>query len=176
MKKIAILFLMVFDVSASCDYLQHVKHYSDHYSFNADFILSVIRAESNFDCNAVSKKGAKGLMQLMDETAKKYNVSDSFNAADNINGGTALLSDLLKKYDDIDLVLAAYNAGEGAVNKYNAVPPYKETQNYISKIKGFFKIRTGIELTMKTAMKKQDDPNSPWVRFRVSSPWQKHAL
>lgn len=112
-------------------------------------IIEVIKAESNFDNRAVSEEGAKGLMQLMDETAKAYNASDSFDSEENINVGTAHLKALLHHYQSVELALAAYNAGKDAVDKYGGVPPYPETRNYIEKIdRGYFK-RTGQHLTRK---------------------------
>jgi soluble lytic murein transglycosylase-like protein len=94
-----------------------------------------MHAESAFKKNAVSKKGAIGLMQLMPATAERFGVRDAFNPEQNINGGTRYLSYLLKMFNnDIVLASAAYNAGENAVKKYNGVPPFPETQNYVSKV------------------------------------------
>jgi soluble lytic murein transglycosylase-like protein len=98
-------------------------------------IHSIITVESAYDRFAVSDKGAQGLMQLTPETAKDYGVKNVFNAWDNIEGGIKYLSDLLKTYPDrLDLVLAAYNAGRSAVAKYNGVPPYPETRDYVEKV------------------------------------------
>lgn len=95
-------------------------------------IHSVIKVESNYNPNAVSAKGAQGLMQLIPSTAQRFGVADSFNPVENIQGGAKYLKYLLGLYDnDYALALAAYNAGEGAVAKYGTVPPYKETQNYL---------------------------------------------
>ena len=122
------------------DYEEIVAKYSSIYGVNPDLVHAVIKVESSYIADAVSPKGAQGLMQLMPETAKGYNVSNSLNAEENIKGGVHLLSDLLKKYDgDLKLVLAAYNAGEQAVKKYNGVPPYKETIDYIEKIESILK-------------------------------------
>jgi soluble lytic murein transglycosylase-like protein len=175
-----IKFILVFFLSfpaRACLYEEAVNKYSELYNYNVEFVMSVIQAESAFDCFAVSNKGAKGLMQLMDFNAKKYDVSNAFNAKENVKGGIKLLNELFLKFADIDLVLSAYNAGENAVNKYNGVPPYRETQQYIKKIKRFFLKRTGDELTILSAKNKViEDPNSPWIRFRVVSSWQKFGL
>lgn len=95
-------------------------------------VKSVMLIESNFNPRAVSRKGARGLMQLMPGTARRYGVSNSFDPHENIRGGTAYLSDLLGMFDgDLVRTLAAYNAGEGAVQRYRGVPPYPETQEYV---------------------------------------------
>ena len=101
---------------------------------------AVITAESAYDSEAVSRAGAVGLMQLMPGTAKRYGVNNRRNPYENISGGAQYLRDLLKLYNNnLKLVLAAYNAGEGAVKKYNnTIPPYKETQNYVKKVIAFY--------------------------------------
>ena len=99
-------------------------------------VHSVIQAESNYDPNAVSPKGAQGLMQLIPATARRFGVSDVFDPADNIQGGARYLKYLLELYKgDEALALAAYNAGEGAVSRYGGVPPFPETQNYVAKVR-----------------------------------------
>lgn len=98
----------------------------------APLVQSVIRAESNYNPAAVSPKGAQGLMQLIPSTARRFGVTDTFDAADNIEGGVRYLRFLLDYYhDDYTKSIAAYNAGEAAVDKYNGVPPYAETQGYV---------------------------------------------
>lgn len=102
---------------------------------DAALIRAVIFVESGYQPKAISPKGAEGLMQLMPETAKQYGVKDTFDPEQNIQGGTQYLQDLLNKYEgNISLALAAYNAGENAVTKYNGIPPYQETINYIEKV------------------------------------------
>lgn len=102
---------------------------------NANLIHALISVESSYEPCAISPKGAEGLMQLMPFTADRYGVKDSCDPEDNINGGVEYLGDLLKRYDGNGrLALAAYNAGEGAVDKYKGIPPYDETIQYIGKI------------------------------------------
>jgi soluble lytic murein transglycosylase-like protein len=101
-----------------------------------ELVHSVIRAESNYDPNAVSRKGAQGLMQLIPATARRFGVSDAFDPADNIQGGARYLKYLLALYQgDEALALAAYNAGEGAVARYGGVPPFAETLDYVAKVR-----------------------------------------
>jgi len=117
-----------------------VEVLSKKYSVDPALIMAVIKAESDFNPNAVSKKGARGLMQLIPSTAKSLNVDDSFDIQDNIEGGVKYLKYLLDLFDD-DLIraVAAYNAGENAVKKYNNIPPYPETQNYVRKVLTYYK-------------------------------------
>jgi soluble lytic murein transglycosylase-like protein len=106
------------------------------YNLDPTLIHSVISIESNFDPKAVSRKNARGLMQLMPRTAELMGVKDSFDPAQNIDGGAHYLSDMLKKYgNDVTLALAAYNAGPDSVDKYGRrVPPYLETMKYVQRI------------------------------------------
>ena len=99
------------------------------------FVTAVIRAESNFNPYAVSRKGARGLMQLMPATAERFGVRRSFDPAANIRGGVAYLKELCVRFSNApELVLAAYNAGEDAVGSFGGVPPYRETVDYVRKI------------------------------------------
>jgi len=103
-------------------------------------VHSVIRAESNYNANAVSPKGAQGIMQLIPSTARRFGVSNAFDARENIQGGVRYLRFLLDYYKgDYAKAIAAYNAGEGAVDKYNGIPPYAETQNYVYRVAGNLK-------------------------------------
>ena len=129
--------------SKKIDIRQYDKIISDAAGkFNLDVALikAVIKAESNFNHHAVSPAGAKGLMQLMPQTASALKVDDVFHPGDNIEGGARYLRYLLNLYrGNLTLALAAYNAGEGAVAKYNyGVPPYRETQNYIRRVLAFY--------------------------------------
>lgn len=120
---------------ATTDLKVLVKSASAKTLIDEDFIHSVIKAESAAKVRAVSRKGARGLMQLMPATAKELGVSDSFDAAQNVDGGTRLLKKLLERYNgDAIKALAAYNAGASRVDQYKGVPPYRETQAYVARI------------------------------------------
>jgi soluble lytic murein transglycosylase-like protein len=98
-------------------------------------VKAVIRAESDFDKNAVSRKGAQGLMQLMPETAKELAVKDSFDPHENINAGVRYLKRQLNNFqNNVPLALAAYNAGENAVRRYGRIPPYQETRTFVDRV------------------------------------------
>ncbi|MEZ5359439.1 MAG: transglycosylase SLT domain-containing protein [Candidatus Zixiibacteriota bacterium] len=110
---------------------------AEEYDISPQLIYSVIVAESGGNPEAISNKGAKGLMQLMDSTASEMGVSDSLDVHQNIMGGTKYLRKMLDTFDgDVKKALAAYNAGPGTVSKYNGVPPYPETRQYVDKIVG----------------------------------------
>ena len=112
-----------------------INKYSKKYGVSKALIKAVITAESCFNPRALSPKGAQGLMQLMPATAKRFGVTDRYNPDLNIKAGTNYLKFLLKYFkNDMIRVIAAYNAGEGAVNKYKGIPPYKETKNYVRKV------------------------------------------
>jgi soluble lytic murein transglycosylase-like protein len=132
------------DVVAAASY----KHQID-----ADFINSVIHAESGFNPHAISPKGARGLMQLMPGTATQLGVNDPFNPAANVDAGTKYLRELLLRYNgDLAKTLAAYNAGPGRVEQYHGVPPYHETRAYVTRIINDFNRK---KLAAKSAPKSQ---------------------
>lgn len=108
------------------------------YDVPVNLLMAMGKAESGFDADAVSPAGAQGVMQLMPATARSLGVDDPFDARSNIMGGAKYISQKLKQYNgNIDLALAAYNAGSGNVAKYGGVPPFTETRNYIKRIKGY---------------------------------------
>ena len=115
------------------------------HAVDAALIRAVIHAESNLKKEAISKAGAEGLMQLMPATQRLLQVGNPFNARENIDGGTRLLKQLLKKYgNNIPHTAAAYNAGESAVKRYRGVPPYEETQNYVKRVAQLYSRYRGV--------------------------------
>lgn len=109
---------------------------SAQYKVDADLIASVIAVESNFEPKAISRRNARGLMQLLPETAARLGVKDVFDPGQNIEAGTRYLSDLLQRYhNDLVLALAAYNAGPETISKFGNVPPYPETISYVRRVK-----------------------------------------
>ncbi len=117
------------------EYDHIIKTSSDKYGVSTSLIKAVIHAESGYNPNAVSHKGASGLMQLMPGTAKSLKVSNSFDPKDNVEGGVKYLRFLLDTFKgDVSLALAAYNAGLSRVAKYGGIPPYPETRNYVNKV------------------------------------------
>jgi hypothetical protein len=114
---------------------EHIARAGLQNGIDPDFIHSVIRAESGYNAKAISPKGAQGLMQLMPETAAKLGVRDSLDPANNIDGGSRYLRELLLRYNgDAVKALAAYNAGPESVEKYQGVPPYRETRSYVARV------------------------------------------
>lgn len=104
-----------------------------------ELVHAVILAESRYDPRALSHKGAMGLMQLMPATARRYGVADPWRPAANVDGGVRYLRDLMRQFEDLELVLAAYNAGENAVLRYGrSIPPFAETEVYVERVKGFY--------------------------------------
>jgi soluble lytic murein transglycosylase-like protein len=105
------------------------------HNVDVDLLASLVKAESGGNAHAVSRTGARGLMQLMPGTAKNLGVEDSFRPDQNVRGGSAYLDALLTRYhDSMALALAAYNAGPEAVDRYNGIPPYRETRAYVARV------------------------------------------
>ncbi len=117
-------------------YSQEILAAAQAHHVDPALIAAVIKAESNFDPSAISRKGARGLMQLMPATARRLGVTRAFDPRENIRGGTAYLAELADRFGDtaVELILAAYNAGERAVEEFGGVPPYRETRAYVKRV------------------------------------------
>ena len=116
-----------------------IRTASGRYSIDADLVRAVIKAESDFNAVARSRKGAMGLMQLMPDTARLHNVIDAYNPEENVEAGVRHLRMLLDRYQgNLELSLAAYNAGSGAVEKHRGIPPFAETREYVRRVLRFY--------------------------------------
>ena len=116
-----------------------VRALAPDYGIDAELVLAVIEVESSFNARARSPKNARGLMQLLPATARRFGVRDIWDPAQNLMGGMAYLQTLLERYQgDLDRSLAAYNAGEHAVNRFGGIPPYQETRNYVKRVKRIY--------------------------------------
>jgi hypothetical protein len=122
-------------LASNTPYGQFIRAAAQKHGLDEKLVTRVIAAESNFNPKAVSRKQALGLMQLLPKTAAQYSVADVFDPAQNIEGGTHYLQDLLEKYrGNLKLALAAYNAGPEMVERYGGIPPFAETQSYVKRI------------------------------------------
>ena len=127
----------------SCEnaYDEFFQKAADTYHISVDLLKAVAKQESGFQSNIVSSAGAIGIMQLMPSTAEYLGVTNPYDPEQNIMGGAKLLSELYERYNgNLDFTLAAYNAGAGSVDNYGGVPPYSETQNFITKVKSYMGI------------------------------------
>lgn len=116
-----------------------IRDASDAYGIRFELVKAMIQVESNFDPNAISKAGAIGLMQIMPANLEEFNLSDPFDPRENVMAGTRYVKHLMKRFDsDLSLTLAAYNAGPGAVDKHQSIPPYPETENYVKKVLTYY--------------------------------------
>jgi soluble lytic murein transglycosylase-like protein len=128
----------------SDEYDAYIREAASLYQIPEALVRAVIRVESNFDPRAISRANAQGLMQLIPATAERMLVTDPFDARQNVLGGTRYLRVLANLFNgNLQLTLAAYNAGEGAVIKYNGIPPYEETQAYVVKVLEYYDLYRG---------------------------------
>lgn len=131
-------------------YDQLISNAAKREGVDEELVKAVVQAESGFNARAVSSAGAKGLMQLMDGTARSLGVKDSLDPAANIAGGVKYLRSMIDRFGSVPLALAAYNAGPGAVEKYDGIPPYRETQTYVDRV---LQLQRKYEASAATAVK-----------------------
>lgn len=147
--------------AAKAPFADLIQAAAARYEVDADLITSVIAVESNFDPKAVSRRNARGLMQLLPETAARLGVQNVFDPQENIGAGTRYLRDLLQRYgNDLALTLAAYNAGPERVQQYGRVPPFGETQSYVSRVKRAYGKRKSAASAAKPAVPTRAPPVS----------------
>jgi hypothetical protein len=134
--------------AANTPFRELIQAAAARYRVDADLITSIIATESNFDPKAISRHNARGLMQLLPQTAARLGVQNIFDPGENIDAGTRYLRDLLQRYrNDLALTLAAYNAGPARVHQYGRVPPFTETQTYVRRVKNSYnKRKSGVEV------------------------------
>ncbi len=153
-------------IQAPTQYEPYIREASQKHNLDPRLIKAIIKQESDYNTQNISRAGAQGLMQLMPGTAKNLGVSNSLNPYENIHGGTKYLKMMMVNFNgDLTKALAAYNAGPEAVKKYGRVPPYKETQNYVRSVLKYYDQYRGGRLTTYQDAKGQlvftDDPYSP---------------
>ena len=155
--------------AASIDGL--IEAFAAEHGIDSALIRAVIRAESNFNHRAVSRKGAQGLMQLMPATIGRLSVGDAFDPHENIGAGVRYLRQLLDQFEgDLTLALAAYNAGENAVLRYRGVPPYPETRDYVRKVLSQYRRTRGEpskSSVIKAVSQPADSPPSPPALYKA---------
>lgn len=138
-----------------------IRQAASLHGVDESLVRAVIHAESSFRPTAVSAVGAGGLMQLMPGTARRFGVANRFDISQNIDGGTQYLAWLLKRYNgNVSLTAAAYNAGEGAVDRYGGVPPYRETRSYVSRVQNLFERYSRVAIGLPDALA-WNEPASP---------------
>lgn len=126
------------NANSETDFSDFIRSAAETYRLPENLIASVIKQESNFNSSAVSRAGAMGLMQLMPGTARLLGVTDGFDPEQNIMGGAKYLRQMLDQFGNIETALAAYNAGPGNVRKYGGIPPFRETEQYVSKVLNYY--------------------------------------
>ncbi|GAK59042.1 peptidoglycan N-acetylmuramoylhydrolase [Candidatus Vecturithrix granuli] len=149
-------------LASMSSHLTTISRIANAHSLSPELVKAIVKVESNFNHKAVSPKGAKGLMQLMPATAKRFGVEDIFDPEENITGGVKFLKYLFDEFgeENLDLVLAGYNAGEEAVRKHgNKIPPYAETQNYVKQVKALYLVHSPYSGTKTKTIYKYVDKN-----------------
>jgi hypothetical protein len=154
-KKDKITFLpSSFSTTIPAQYKDKIQSLTQKHDLREDLVIAVAKAESSFNPFAVSPKGAVGMMQLMKDTARQYGVFNRYNVNENLEAGVKHLKYLYRKYNsNIPLTLAAYNAGEESINKYNGVPPYRETKQYIRRVMSLMGMSYTFSATARAKMK-----------------------
>lgn len=166
------------DLSCSKSLQEIFENAASTYQIPLNLLKAVAKAESDFDPNCTSSSGAMGIMQLMPETAKSLGVTDAYDPEQNIMAGAKYLAENLKRYNgDKELALAAYNAGPGAVKKYNGIPPYKETQNYVKKVLAYMNENVSVpDVTVETNNNSYENAPTPLSKTEELSTSAKKAL
>jgi len=128
------------DSGRRSDLVEIIRRYSSHFRLDEALVKAVIKVESDYNPRAVSRKGALGLMQLLPSTAKLLKVMDPMNPEENVRGGSRYLREMLDQFDgNLELALAAYNAGPNAVRRHGGIPPYEETRDYVTRVKKYMR-------------------------------------